>query len=603
MNNNLAIAASAYSWLGLPVIPLQPGGKIPAMRKWTTLTPTAADVSSWWDSQPEANIGLMCGSRSGLIDVETDVHGDLNGEDSLSAWAKETGCDLGKPWRFRSGGGGIHRLYRCGVPVKNRTGVLPAVDVRGDGGQCVLPPSLHPNGNRYSWLPGEGPDDAPDGPGDLPFSMLMLIAGDDRKGPLEVPEEIGEGGRNDILFRLGSKLRADGLSADEITATLHAVNLSRCTPPLDDGEVEWIAHSASRYERGKDAEAPAVTAPNLVPAADIPYTPPRWVLEPFLQLGKGTLIQGDPGAGKTAMVCSLAAHISTGTPLLEHPVQRPGPVLILSVEDDLPILRGRIEANSGDLTRCVFMTNAAGVNFSSTAIEDAIKQVGAVCVVFDPLQAFLGASVDMHRSNETRPVLARLFETCDRCNCACILVAHLGKVGKDKSAVTRSLGSVDIPAAMRSVLHVCRSPTDEEERLVLHVKSSNAPASQTMAYTIGDRGAVTWQGFRDFTEADLDTQRKREETGLAYEHEPLVSVIRELMVRKPSGGFWSYADLHAIGSEILGIPPFDQTRDLLSRLTAQLRRELQQKDHIIVTTSVRSNGCRGIRLTPEVIQE
>lgn len=534
--------------------------------------------------------------------METDVHGDgTSGEDSLVAWARETGCDLGKPWRFRSGSGGIHRLYRCGEAAGNRTGVLPAVDVRGDGGYCVLPPSLHPNGNYYQWLPGEGPEDDPDGPGVIPFGLMALIKGDNRKAPLEVPDEIEDGNRNNTLFKFGAKLRGCGANADEILAALQTYNEARCSPPMDDAEVAQIARSVTRYERGTKDDKP--TIPNLVPAADVPYSPPRWVLEPFIQLGKGTLIQGDPGAGKTAMVCSLAAHISTGEPILGKPVQRPGTVLILSVEDDLPILRGRIEANGGDLTRCIFMTNAAGVNFSSPAIEDAIKQTGAVAVVFDPIQAFLGASVDMHRSNETRPVLARLFEMCDWCNCACILVAHLGKVGKDKSAVTRSLGSVDIPAAMRSVLHVCRNPMNEEERLVLHAKSSNAPKSQTMAYVIGDRGAVTWVDYRDFTEDDLDTQRKRKETGLAYEAEPLVLVFRELMVRKPAGGFWSYADIHAIGSDLLGFPPFNQARELLSRLTGQLRRELQQKDHIIVTTGVKSGGDRGVRLTPEVSRQ
>ena len=597
--NTLSTWAYSYAWRGLPVIPLQPRGKAPVVKKWTDLKPTPVDARSWWASRPESNIGLMCGTRSGIVDVETDLHDGLNGEDSLSAWANETGCDLGKPWRFRSGGGGIHRLYRCGETVRNRTGVLPAVDVRGDGGQCVLPPSLHPNGNRYEWLPGEGPEDDPEGPGVIPIDLLTLIKGDNRKAPLEVPEEIEDHTRNNTLFKLGSKLRGSGLHEDEIAAALHAINLSRCNPPMDDEEVERIAHSTSRYERGTTEEP---TTPALVSAADVPYTPPRWVMEPFLQIGKGTLIQGDPGVGKTAVVCSLASHISTGAPLLGRPVQKPGPVLILSVEDDLPVLRGRIEANGGDLTRCHFMTNAAEVSFSSAAVEDAIKQVGAVAVIFDPLQAFLGASVDMHRSNETRPVLARLFEMCDRCNCSCILVAHLGKAGKDKTAVTRSLGSVDIPAAMRSVLHVCRSPMNEE-RLILHVKSSNAPRSETMAYTIGDRGAVTWQGFRDFTEDDLDAQRKRAETGLAYEAEPLVLVFRELMVRKPAGGFWSYADIHTIGAELLGFPPFDQSRDLLSRLTPQLRRELQQKDHIIVTTGARATGgVRGIRLTPEVIR-
>lgn len=97
--------------------------------------------------------------------------------------------------------------------------------------------------------------------------------------------------------------------------------------------------------------------------------------------------------------------------------------MLLSVEDDLPILRGRIEANGGDLDKCHFITNAAGLTFNSPEIEAAIKQVNAKMVIFDPFQAFLGAGVDMFRSNETRPELAKLFEMCERNDCACAIIA------------------------------------------------------------------------------------------------------------------------------------------------------------------------------------
>ena len=77
-------------------------------------------------------------------------------------------------------------------------------------------------------------------------------------------------------------------------------------------------------------------------------------------------------------------------------------------------------------------------------------------VIFDPFQAFLGAKVDMFRANEVRPVLAKLFDMCERNNCSCAIIAHMGKGGSDKSPVNRSLGSVDIPAAMRSILQLIR---------------------------------------------------------------------------------------------------------------------------------------------------
>ncbi len=170
--------------------------------------------------------------------------------------------------------------------------------------------------------------------------------------------------------------------------------------------------------------SPASVKPQLLSASSIPYEPPRWLLAPYFQRGKGTLIQGDNGSGKTAFMCAIAAHISTGEPLLGLEVETPGNVLMISVEDDLPVLRGRIEANGGDLDRCFFLSNAAGLTFNSPEVEKAVKEISARLLVFDPIQAFMGAGVDMFRSNETRPELAKLFEMCERNDCACAIVAH-----------------------------------------------------------------------------------------------------------------------------------------------------------------------------------
>lgn len=256
------------------------------------------------------------------------------------------------------------------------------------------------------------------------------------------------------------------------------------------------------------------SAPALIRACDVPYEPPRWTIAPYIQRGKGTLIQADNGIGKTAFVCAIAAHVTTGKPLLGIPITAPGDVLILSVEDDLPILRGRVEASGGDLTKCHFMANAAGMTFTSPEIEQAVKQIKAKMIVFDPLQAFMGAKVDMFRANETRPQLAKLFEMCDKNDCACIIIAHMGKGSGDKSPVNRALGSVDIPAAMRSVIQIIANPDNEQERIAVHVKCSNAPRGQSITYSIGDRGGVHWNGFSAMTGEDLMVVVKRKEKGI-----------------------------------------------------------------------------------------
>lgn len=395
----------------------------------------------------------------------------------------------------------------------------------------------------------------------------------------------------------------------KLASSVRVLDLSQVWPEIPEkGDVsDLIAHFGQ--ERGLELLARLMSEtkqwapekdenkPALICAADVPYEPPRWLISPYFQRGKGTLIQGDNGTGKTAFMCAVAAHVSTGEPLLGLAVETPGDVILLSVEDDMPILRGRIEADGGDLRRCHFMTNAAGLTFNSPEVEAAIKQVKARLIVFDPIQAFLGAEVDMFRSNETRPKLAKLFEMCAREDCACAIISHTAKASGDKSPVNRSIGSVDIPAAMRSIMHLIRNPDDEEECVMVHAKCSNAPRGRSISYRIGDRGGVQWTGFHPMTAEDLSYIQKRREKGVAYDKEPLVQVFNQLVTERPGGGFWTYAELKEKGMKLLGFPPFSDMNDLRTKLNGPLGRELQEKDGLIVICGARGKGnVRGVKI-------
>lgn len=377
----------------------------------------------------------------------------------------------------------------------------------------------------------------------------------------DIPEK---GDISDMIFRMGADV-----------AVQKVMELLKTTP-------EWTP--------------PTTASLSLICAADVEYSPPKWLISPYFQRGKGTLIQADPGTGKTAFMCAIAASVTTGTPIMGLNVETPGSVLMLSVEDDLGVLRGRIGANNGDPNKVYFMPNAAEMTLNSPEIEQAIKQVGAKLLVFDPLQAFLGAKIDMFRANETRPALAKLFDMCDRNDCACAVISHMGKNGMGKSPVNQSLGSVDIPAAMRSVLHIARNPEDDTECIAVHVKSSNAPKGRSIAYEIVDRGGVKWHGFCDFSVEDLNAVQKRAEKGVPYENEPLVQVFNQLIADRPGGGFWSYAELKEKGAKLLGFPPFSSTDDLKKKLSGPLAREIQTQDGLIVTCGHKQNGTRGIRI-------
>ena len=337
--------------------------------------------------------------------------------------------------------------------------------------------------------------------------------------------------------------------------------------------------------------------PELICAEDVLYEPPRWLIRPYLQKGKGTLIQADGGTGKTVFACGLAAAVTSGQPILGIPAEDPGYVIVATTEDDLPIIRGRIEANGGDISKVRFIKNGYNLTFSSPLIERFIQQVHAKMIIFDPFQAFLGSKIDMFRANETRPVLAQLFEVCKRHDCARVIICHTGKNTLGKSAVNLSLGSVDIPAACRSILHVVECPDNKDERIVFHIKSSNDRKGKSIIYSIGDYGNSQWLELSDLSLEDVRIQQTRKETGIPYEHEPLVQLFNQLITDHPGGGFWSYAELSELGAKILGFPPFANIGDLRKRLVGALARELQKRDGLIVTHSQRgSHNVRGIRI-------
>ncbi len=335
----------------------------------------------------------------------------------------------------------------------------------------------------------------------------------------------------------------------------------------------------------------------LVMASEVPYQEPKWLLEPYFQRGKGTLIQGEPDAGKTAFLCAIAAAVSSGQPVLGLPVQTPGTVLLLSGEDDPHILSGRIEADGGDLRRCVIHEKKTAMTLGSPEMEELVALVQPRLLIIDPLQLYLGAKVDMHRANETRPALAALFDLCQRHDCACAIVGHTAKGAADRTPIYKSLGSADIPAAMRSILHVMKNPEDRNECAAVHIKSSNSAKGPTLGYVIGERGAVRFTRVLDLTAEDLDGKGRREPTPVPYEEEPVVATLRGLMERKPEGGFWSYQEVKASGEELFGLPPFGSVADLKSKLTDRLCKELKERDGVVVRMKQKGPGnTRGIRL-------
>ena len=142
------------------------------------------------------------------------------------------------------------------------------------------------------------------------------------------------------------------------------------------------------------------------------------------------------------------------------------------------------------------------LTMADVRLEEAIVQTKAKMVVFDPIQGFLGAEVDMHRANEIRPLMKRIAVLAEKYHCAVILIGHMNKNSNGKSSY-RGLGSIDFQAAARSVLIVGRVKDEPEVRVVCHTKSSLAPEGTSIAFRLDKNNGFEWIGEYDISADEL----------------------------------------------------------------------------------------------------
>lgn len=249
----------------------------------------------------------------------------------------------------------------------------------------------------------------------------------------------------------------------------------------------------------------------------------EWLLYPFIPFGKVTIIQGDPGEGKTTMVLQIIAKLTKGEEIFpkqeqkieekngaEMPVDsnvdisesliEPVNVIYQTAEDGLgDTIKPRLLAAGADCSRVLVIDDREQpLTMLDIRLEEAIVQTKARLVVLDPIQGFLGAEVDMHRANEIRPLMKRVAVLAEKYHCAIILIGHMNKNSNGKSSY-RGLGSIDFQAAARSVLIVGRIKDEPEVRVVCHVKSSLAPEGKSIAFRLDKDNGFEWIGEYDIS--------------------------------------------------------------------------------------------------------
>ena len=239
--------------------------------------------------------------------------------------------------------------------------------------------------------------------------------------------------------------------------------------------------------------------------SEVEETVVQWLWYPFIPFGKVTLIQGNPGKGKTWLAMAIAAYCTNGKELPNALPIEPFNVLYQTAEDGIAdTIKPRLAKCGADMTRVRFINeDEKQLSMTDDRIEKAIRQNNVRLMIMDPIQAYLGANVDMNRANEIRPLFRHLSMIAERTGCAIVLIGHLNKSSGSQSDY-RSLGSIDIAAAVRSILFVEKVEKEKEQdiRVVYQQKDSLAKKENPVAFSLGEEG-LKWLGEYDISIEDL----------------------------------------------------------------------------------------------------
>lgn len=510
--------AAEYVDSGWSVLPVRPDEKRPYMTNWLQYTKTRAPkamVDSWFANLAGAGVGVVTGRISNMVvlDVEHDCPYPI--EDLLRRYPTQMVA--------KSGGGGYHLFYLYPTNqtrVANRVRIFEGADLRADGGFIVLPPTMHPSGNRYEWVK-RGPLGA------FPVALLELQAQPRVQGDGWITEAlrgVSEGGRNDTCARLAGYFFKKGMNADIVEALLLDWN-ERNEPPLPVHEVRTTIKSIERSHATGSSQFTQVQFTDDRASTPTPeqeqssFSVMRmtdyvkgyggegvsWLVDDWLPDKSITFLVSPPESYKTWLLLDLAVSVAAGVPFLgKYQVNSPGPTLIIQQEDSHAGLTDRlaliIEQKLNALPNLgegewavpampdipVYVHPDRQLRFDNPKVlEEMEKQIAVLkpkVIMIDPLYSTTATTDNYMADLANRMMVLKTWR--DKYGCS-FLIAHHSKKNLDPDSTARedSWGSQFLNAFLEAGWQVRRNPRLSPNEVVVRrhskVMGNQSPISLT----------------------------------------------------------------------------------------------------------------------------
>lgn len=588
-----------YTKMGLMCLPAKKDDKHP-LTGWKRIPKIElGTTSNYFDKfkNCQPGIAIITGDRSnGLFVVDVDVK-HMDGTEKLFEWQLEHG-DFPKTWTAKSPSGGYHYYFKSDEAIGTREGLLGCIDIRGNGGLIIAPPTIR-DGKAYEWLDGLSPKDIP--LAEANKSVLDLATMKGRTENTSLPQnyksddlDFSEGHRHTAFNTLIGRLKKDGGLSDQDIEVMVRIKNSQIDDPLSDEELKsTVLGAIQRFDRKFKTKVETPKKVSLVELETVDPKPVEWLIPNWIPAKKLTLIGAEGGTGKTNIWCSILGSLSRGEPcFFEDPAtfekRKPMRSIILSSEDEFAeIIVPRLKKVNADLSMISGMefTNPLfdEVKINSPTFEKMIHDYKPALVILDPYQSFMPFDANLNAQNQVRACLNPLMRIGMETGTTFIFTMHTNK-DRDAYGRGRLSGSTDTYDFSRSVFLIGKSKNGQ---LYLdHAKSNYGPTQKTVLFDLPD-GVPTFVGTTEKKDWDFVHERKLERSAPARDEAKKLIVdnleqLGEISVKK----------LNAILSE----------SDVSTMTARRARKDLE--DRGIVITCKKGNGKgNGVTSTVKLVEE